>query len=527
MIRFAVYNESGLVAEMPLRHSYLVGKEDLTIAGMIGFEEGVITCKKHTAEAAALGVQVDAGPAGRLVLQTCLLPDRDEPYNLFVELARHRLMLLLTKIEEWSLTDLPPEHPVMSGFEQVRELFTQAISTPHDGTVETAVRATALAKRSLELGIETGERMTLLQAERDLPLRFAAAGSGSDGAEVVKPTIGCTLHPDQFAEPLQRVVVKAFDFVAVPMRWSEIEREEGQRQFTSTDRWIEWAVRTAKLPVVGGPLLDFSPRGVPAWLHIWENDYKTLRELAYEHLKVVVTRYRRAVKRWVVVSGVQTNAELSLRMEEMVDLTRLAVLTVRKLQPQAQVFVEVSHPFGEHTTHVDRALAPILFAGVVKESGIGFDGFGVRVQTGDCEPGRATRDLMQFSAMLDLLASFDKPVHVTSLGAPSGPARPPPAGKHLELFGDPGYWRGPWTPARQAEWLSAAVTIAAGKPFVHSICWQSLWDSEVSPEMPLGGLITAEGKPKPALKRMTESAAALRAGKPPSLLPIGDEESNV
>lgn len=530
MIRFSVFDNSGPAASEPtsLDHAYLMGKEDLTVAGMISFEEGVITCRKHTSDAAALGIMIETGRCGRLSLQTCLLPDREQPYNLHVELARHRLMLLLNKLEEWSLAALPPDHPIMTGFEEARVLFTRAISTPHDGSLRASLEMSDLARQSLSLGIEVGERMTLLQAERELALRSAPPPPPADpddtdvpDAPPPKPMLGCTLHTDQFSEPLQKVVAKSFDFVSVPVRWSDIEREEGQRQFVATDRWIEWAVRSAKLPVCGGPLLDMTSRGLPKWLQIWENDYKTLRELAYEHLKVVVTRYRRAIPRWTVISGVHANMELNLRMEEMIDLTRLAVLTVRKLQPQATVLIEISHPFGEHTTHVDRALAPVLYAGIVKESGIAFDGFAVRLQMGDGEPGRPARDLMQLSAMLDTIASFDKPIHVTAIGAPSGPFKPPhPSTRHRELYADGGSWRqAPWTPALQAEWLTGALAVAASKSYVQSVCWQMLWDSEFHPEMRGGGLIGLDGKPKPGLKRIAEVSASFRAGKSPTALP--------
>ncbi|MDX2114291.1 MAG: hypothetical protein SFZ24_01550 [Planctomycetota bacterium] len=542
MIKFAVYDQAGPAKEIPLHHSYLVGKEDLTVPGSIAFENGMIVCRKHSSEAAALGVQIDAGPLGRLCVQTCLLPDREEPYNLYVELARHRIMLLLNKLEEWALSDLPDTHEVITGFEKARELFTGAIATPHDGKVDTAVRVSQLARQSLALGIEAGERMTLLQAERDLAHRTAPPSKKSlsqrhaestialsDDTECDEPArapIGCTLYPDQFSEPLQKIVARSFDFVSVPARWSDIEREEGQRNFVATDRWIEWAVRTAKLPVCGGPLLDLSARALPRWLMIWENDYKTLRELAYEHLKAVVTRYRRAVPRWTVISGVNANMELNFRLEEMVDLTRLAVLTTKKLQPAATVLVEISSPFGEQATHIDRSLAPILYAGLVKESGINFDGFAVRLQMGDGEPGRAARDLMQLSAVLDVLAEFDKPIHITAVGAPSVAFKPPSSQtKHRSLYADPGYWHAPWSPRVQAEWLTSAVTVAASKPCVQSVCWQMLWDSENAPEMRGGGVIASDGKPKPALKRLADTCAALRAGASPLKLPPVEAEA--
>jgi hypothetical protein len=77
----------------------------------------------------------------------------------------------------------------------------------------------------------------------------------------------------------------------------------------------------------------------------------------------------------------------------------------------------------------------------------------------------------------------------------------------------------------QAEWLTQALSMAAAKPYVHSVCWQMLWDTDMTPEMRLGGIINAEGKPKPALKRMGEVSSLLRAGKSPTALGPVETES--
>src|SRR5262249_31403158 len=159
-----------------------------------------------------------------------------------------------------------------------------------------------------------------------------------------------------------------------------------------------------------------------------------------------------------------------LRIEEMLDLTRLAVLSVRKLQPTATVLVEISQPWGEHVTHIDRSIAPLLYATLVKEQGIAFDGLAGRIQMGDTECGPATRDLMQLSAILDTFSSLDRPIHVTAVGAPSTALKPvapipatpsTPEERRAELCSDPGYWRQPWSPAQQAEWLTQAIAVAA------------------------------------------------------------------
>lgn len=536
MIRFQVFDESGPAKEFSPRNAYLVGKEDLTVPGTITFRNGVLVCSRHNNDAASLALQVDLGDLGCLTLRTCLLPDRLEPYLLDIELARHRIMLLLNNLEEWGLSDLPADHPVMQGFEEARALFTRAMTTPRgDGNAADTERA-RLARESLAIGVRTSERMAVLQAEREIAFKFNPPPAG-DPDETAAPDaapkpirLGCVIPPGQFAEPLQKIVQQTFGFISCPLRWCDIEAEEGRHAFATSDRWIEWAVRSAKVPVAAGPVVDFSPRALPEWIYIWEHDYKTLRELAYEHLKAVVTRYRRAVNRWSPVAGLNTNSAFVLRIEEMVDLTRLAVLTTRKLHPAAKVIVEICHPFGEHGTYQDRSISPVLYAGLVKEAGIQIDGFGIRLQMGDPDPGRSARDLMEFSTVLDLFAQFDKPIHVTAVGAPSQPipARAKPSvregGPGLgEFLPSPGSWHGQWSPAGQAEWMTQILTIAAAKPYVETVAWQSLFDTPENPEMPFGGLITADGRAKPALRRMREIAAAVRSKQSPSTLaPISE-----
>src|SRR5690606_627240 len=142
----------------------------------------------------------------------------------------------------------------------------------------------ALARRALQLGIEASEGLALLQAERDLAMRFKCVEEKLPlprprAAEAKPPLLGCIVHNEQFADPLHRILSRSFDFISCPMSWRELEREEGRQNFAPTDRWVEWAVKRGKLPVVAGPIVDFSARSIPDWLYIWEHDYKTLREL--------------------------------------------------------------------------------------------------------------------------------------------------------------------------------------------------------------------------------------------------------
>lgn len=478
-----------------LRQAYVIGKEDLTIPGVVSPESagGTVVCRKSVPGAAAMAVQVDCGVHGLLNLRTCLLPDRDKPYVLNLELARRRIMLLINKIEEWGWSDLPVDDPIMKGLDRSRELFTAALVAGE------ASKQCALARESVMAAIEAGEALAVREAERALGRRLV-------GKE--RPHFGVSVHSDQFAEPLQRVLAGAVDFIQVPLRWNRIEAEEGRFDFTKMDRWIEWAVRTGKVPVTAGPVIDLSAQGCPRWLHVWNNDYDTLREFAYEHAKRVVTRYRRTVSRWVISGGINVNAGFTLSMEQMVDLTRVAVMTVRKLQPSAKVFVEITEPFGEHAFSNPQSVAPLLYAELVLGSGVQADGFALRVQMGDGQGGRRARDLLELSAMIDTYSEFERPIIISALGCPSEP--------NAGGGEDPGHWRGAWTPESQQAWMDHAALVALSKPMVTSVCWQSLFDTPDGPDMPAGGLVTVDGRPKPALKRLGEITRALQAGQVPT-----------
>ncbi len=330
--------------------------------------------------------------------------------------------------------------------------------------------------------------------------------------------MGVAVSPQVFSEPARQLAAKAVDFITTPMRWVEMEPAEGEYAFARTDRWIEWAVRTARLPVVAGPVIDFRPHAVPEWLYIWENDYETLRELVYEHMKAVVTRYRRTVTRWTVCSGLHANRNFSFTFEQMIDLTRICVLVTRKLHPKARIQVEIVEPWGEHHSADRRSLPPTLYAEMLAQAGIQFDTLALRVQMGVPAPGLAARDLMAFSAMLDQYAALDRPIALTGVGCPSAPVTPDEDNPGLSG----GWWRRDWSDRAQADWASAYLAVALAKPFVQSVCWQDLADPPAGAEMPGGGLATPAGAPRPAFDRLAELRAAIAKGDmpdPAGLLP--------
>lgn len=528
MLSFVAFPDSEhAMEEWRPHHAHLIGQDDRTIPGSIGWVDGRVVCHTPGPDAAAMVVQYPAGGAGVLTLATTLLPADDEPYLLELELARHRVMLIYGKLEDWGMCLLPDDHPVMQAVETARVAFLEAVvACSGAGHAWTDEQAT-LARGALVTAIEASEQLALSQGEAQLGARYraierrGAAGRTDDGAQA--PVIGCVVQNDVVTPALQNAVKKVADFIVSPMRWREIEPSEGRFDLSPSDRWIEWAVRAADMGVAAGPVLDFSARAVPPWLYIWEHDYESIRDFALDHAKRVVGRYRRAVTRWTAISSVNLNTGFSFTIDQMMELTRLSTRLIRKLAPSAPLLIELNHPFGEHPTHSPRSVPPFFYMELVHDAGIDVDGISIRFQMGDREAGRSARDLMTISHVLDIYSQFATPLHVT-FGAPSGVVDEPPPmpPESIRASDDPpydepgGWWRERWTPEVQADWMARLAVIMLSKPMVRSITWHCLYDADSDPEMPLGGLIDRDGLPKPALRRLVEVRSAVTNKRIPS-----------
>jgi len=484
MLRFTVYDQHGSASAWPLNAAHLIGPEDLAVPGKIKFRKGAIYCQKSGSQAVGLCLQYDSGKSGVLILQTCLLPDRDKPYILSVELARHRIKMFIAKCEEWQMLDLATDHRAMLRWDEARQIFTEAI------TCEDPVEADRLGRRALSLALDASDRLAMTHAEILLHRRYANRPASS-------AVLGVRVWPKRHDQSLFDVVERNFDLIVLPLNWRYLEIEEGRYNWDPLDRWMDWASKQHK-PIVAGPLLDFSKNAVPNWMYVWQHDYDTTRDFAYDHVGRVVQRYRSVVGMWNIASGINVNDNFKFTSEQMLDLIRMTVLQVRQLRKGARTMVELKQPFGEHCALSNKSLSPVSFLESLIHEGIRLDAIGLQVLLGVNKLGRATRDLMQLSSMLDRFLHLDLPVLISAMGAPSS-----------QEDEDGGYLREPWSPQIQSRWVARMFAIAMSKPFIESVFWADLYDHPDS-DVPAVAMIDESGKPKQALSRLVGIRKRLR-----------------
>ncbi|MBG84346.1 MAG: hypothetical protein CMJ40_07370 [Phycisphaerae bacterium] len=475
MLEFAVFKDSAPATEWSLNHARLLDRDDLVVPGEIEFKDGLIRCNRRGVRPTALLLQYNAGESGRLSLQTCLLPHREKPYILSVELARHRIAIFLAQAEVWQM-HLSQEHPAMAMVQSARQIFTRAMVTPDPA------EADAHGHKALELALKASEHLALAHAEVLIHRRYKERPAS-------RATFGTAVWPQQAGPVLQGFLKDKlnFELIRIPMEWGVVCPREGVYDWAKFDRWVEWAIES-KCMVIAGPLVNFNPGRMPVWMEPKKRDFGEICDRAYDYVQNVVQRYGDNIGMYSILSGVQSNLDYQFSLKEMIDLVRTLALVVRQGRRSRRVMVELNHLWGEYLSTERDSVAPISFIEQLLQEGIRLDAVGLQVLFGDAHNAMPSRDLMELSKLVDRFLHLEPKIVISSLGVPDS-----------VIDNTAGWWHTPWSSERQARWVSQALMLLLSKPFVEAAICSDLYDNQMT--VPSGaGLLSLDGKPKPALK---------------------------
>lgn len=466
MLRFTVFENGAPAKKLDLSSAYLVGADRVPLRADLKFVDGQVHSDARSRGAAALAILWTVPGVGRIMLETTRLMDRDEPYNLHVELARGQLMRISQKREDWGLYDFKEGEPLYAEVEAARKILVEALTAPDD------VTAAKLAEECIVAGVKIGEAISTFHAEVFLQRRRQAG-------QLSKRVFGCGVEPAQVNEPYLRKLTPAFDFAVLPFQWRAMEPKEGTHQATRLDPVLQ-ALRQLKVPVWGASLVSFEAKCVPEWLGKWAKDYEHVRDCVAKHVKHALKTYGPYVHAWEIIRGLHAHNPYRFSFEQIMELTRITALLVKQMSPKCVAMLGLTLPWGEYYAHDPRTIPPTLYAEMAVSSGINFDAFGLDLRFGVGESGPYVRDMLQISSMLDRIGGLGKPIHVITSGVPS-------AG-HNAQFGN---WHGPWSEPVQAHWVKDFYRICLSKPFVESVTYQTLVDGEQA-----DGLLRADFTPK-------------------------------
>lgn len=442
------------------------------------YKDGILECTKRSPDAAGLALLWPVKKAGHLLLSTTRLPDRPEPYNLNVELARARLMQITLKREDWALFEEDTRFADLA--HEAQDLFIQSLL--HIGD---PAKASVLADLSLEKGLQFSEQLAARHAEQLLALRCRHRGLG-------RHTLGVVIDLNHLEDPTYRKwLLELFGFVTIPMEWGRIETAPGRYDFEAIDRCMD-LLAGRRLALCAGPLLRFHPSSLPSWMASEKMAFEKIREAAYEFVARTVARYAKYIHAWRVISGMHAWNCFAFPFEQVIEMTRTACLAAKSADTKSRKIIEIVYPWGEYYATDRSTVPPLVYTDMIIQSGINFDAVGLQLHFGANVPGMHVRDMMQIASRLDFFAQVAKPVHITSVLVPSRVSGPQ---------GDPqvcGYWHKPWSEEIQSQWIESFYKAALSRSFINSVTYGALADS---PHDSLAGqgLLDESLNPKKAL----------------------------
>lgn len=429
---------------------------------------------------------------GEWLIGTATLMEREQPYQLEVELARGSVFRLRNQLAIWKQLGLTPTPELEVITADATRLFSQA-ATRQDNPAAAA----ELAAQALLAVAEGSIQLTEVYSKQAMAVRRSTV-------DRLPTLLGVGLNGEAPAdgEPTKQIK-EAFSSVVIRCAWNSVEATEGKRRWKAADAQVAWA-QQAGMRIISGPLIEFCDQSIPDWAYLWEGDFEALLTLMIAHVETVVNRYRGRVQLWNVAGRINRRRVLGLSDEQRLQLVARAVRVVREADPKTPVIVSLDQPWGEYLTAEPSELAPIDFADALERADLGIAGFGLELNIGYAPDGTSPRNPLAFSRLLDYWSLRLELPLMLQLTTPSSNVPDEHAGgRGIVVAGGVGSEAASTIdPNYQAHWIDQCGAMLLAKNCVQVMTWNSLNDA-LPHTHPHAGLFDKAGQVKPALERLS------------------------
>jgi len=487
VMRFVVPQCESLSDWPEVFRAYSSGLDRSVWPTRVEFDGQTIVCRRQNSESSRMHVAWPVQDFGRPMLATAMLPEREAPYVLAVELARGKIVQVRNLRAELTQADLtlPPEYH--QRYAQAHREFGHAASCQDD-----VAKATEAANRAIYHACHAAELLARAYSQQFLESRHQQY-------DQLPTSLGCRLDNQIPEPPEQELFCSAFNSAAVPIEWQLVEPIEGQADWTAFDAQVDWCMEN-RLVMRGGPLIDLSPRGLPKWLWEWEQDFWNLQSFVCDFVETAVSRYIGKIRIWELAACANSGGALVLNEEQRLTLVAKTLEVARHIDEEARFVIRIDQPWGEYQARGQHRLSPLHFADALVRAGLGLSALNLEIAIGYRPRGTPSRDLLDFSSMIDRWCALGIPLHIT-LAFPTSDQPDPLADSDLEV--DRSAWKLPWSPSAQAQWFDMLLPLLIAKPAVAAVYWAQF--SDATPHtFPHSGLIGPDGVAKPTLQHMID-----------------------
>lgn len=465
-------------------HVYLASGDGIPWECRVALSDDTLTVDRDTRESGFLYFPWKVAGRGLVQVYSGCLMERAKAYNLPLELARGTLNRLRNQSSLWQTAGMT----ISPAFAEALKTATAALARAATGQ-DDPEQSQDQAEEAIRLGLDAAEMLSQDYAQQVINIRRAQPTQPSVliGARLSVPPTG-----DAAAKFLA-----LFNTVVVGETWPEIEPQQGNFDWTATDRVIAWAQENS-LRVCLGPLVQMDKHSLPDWLFL-DDGYEEVQASVVKFIDAVVTRYRGKVQLWNVTARMNQDGAFAFSEEQRLRLVVDAVDRVRSGDGRTPMVVSFNQPWAEYIARKDQELTPINFADTLIRGELGLAGIGMEIQYGYWPGGTMPRDPLDFSRMLDRWSQIGVPLMVflsapSSMGADAFARHP--AHPLVDLR------PGGVNPAWQQEVIEKLFPVLLSKHTVQAVVWDT-WQDNQPHELSCAGLIDGSNKPKPALQAFT------------------------
>lgn len=482
VMRFRISSKENLDDWPELDQAYISGVDRRVFPCRVERTANEISVIRQTTESGKLHICWPVEGYGRPVVQTCSLPEREEPYPLPLELARGKISQLRNQMGAWQVAGMiipKAFHPLN---QQAHRLLAKAVQKQ-----DQLEECSRLAQEAIVLAFQASDLMTASYTQQRLEIYRRRSTQ-------LPSLLGCNLGQFLPSGEDERQYLKAFNAALIPIDWQTIEPREGEYQWEQIDRQVDW-VLSNKLFIQGGPLLDLTANGMPSWLSQWDSDFLNLQSFVSDFIETAISRYFGKIRYWEISAYGNTGGALELTEEQRLTLVARTLEVARQVDDEIQLSIRVEQPWGGYLSSGKHRLSPLHFIDAIVRSGVGLSSVNLEVAVGYSPRKTGYRDLLELSQLLDLWGGLGIPLQI-SLAHPSASGEDPLARADVKAaLTDRD--RLP-SEEQQADWVQQVVPLLMAKQSVVGVYWTNFSDS-VPHRFPHSGLKDPSGKFKPAI----------------------------
>jgi len=383
------------------------------------------------------------------------------------ELAKSRVVRNKKRIELHGKTGWNPSFELNALVNLSDELFQDAGRAQGDGG-----KCGELSQKSLFYAMKASEMIELEKANFDI----AKNGRRKDVFMGCDARAFFQMDSDLFIEEFTDI----FDYATITHYllsnyFENFEPKEGDLRFTVRDVVFK-ELKKKNITVEGRPLFWFYKTVTPDWLR--NMSYDNLLKYVEKHTREVVGHYGDGMYAWEVMNEAHDWAnELQLKPEQIVNVAKLACEVAKDTNPKVKRLINNCCPFAEYVQlkkwgDIDAKYpqrTPQQFMKALVDAGVEFDITGQQMYF-------PFRDLSDTIIEIERMSKFGRPVHLTEVGASSGPSKYSIETGSLGIKNEAYLWHRPWDENLQADWVEGVYTLAYSKPWVEAINWYDFVD---------------------------------------------------